>query len=65
MGTRRCTECGAGLASRAAQCPLCGAAAADQIRAAKPVAVSEIERYQADVRRLREQLKEMRGARSA
>jgi predicted amidophosphoribosyltransferase len=59
MAPRLCGECGAGLERRATSCPLCGGS--------KPAAAGEseppppdIDSYQSDVRRLREQLRRLR-----
>jgi predicted RNA-binding Zn-ribbon protein involved in translation (DUF1610 family) len=66
MEQRQCTECGAGLERHAARCPLCGAGGELSVRrAAKARRESDIDRYHADVRRLRDQLKSIRRGASA
>jgi hypothetical protein len=57
MGARRCTECGAELNLRPSECPLCGSDASP--KAARPLG-TDVETYQGDVRRLREQLRKLR-----
>jgi ribosomal protein L40E len=63
MGATSCSECGAGLEPAALTCRLCGAEA----RPARPKSPrpTDVERYQSDVRSLREQLRRMREARPA
>ena len=63
MGATSCTECGAGVEPAARTCRLCGA----EVGPARPKSLraSDVERYQSDVRELREQLRRMREARPA
>jgi hypothetical protein len=57
MGSRRCTECGAELRLETERCPLCGMDHGERQHArAEP----EVESYQSNVRRLREQLRQLR-----
>jgi predicted amidophosphoribosyltransferase len=57
MAPRLCGECGAGLEPRATRCPLCGGSTPAPVGEREP---RDIDSYQADVRRLREQLKALR-----
>lgn len=59
MRPEKCSECGAELRLRPHRCPLCGA---DVTRAPKPKVrkTLTVDRYQEDVRALREQLKKLR-----
>jgi predicted amidophosphoribosyltransferase len=54
-----CSGCGAQLDNDSDRCPLCGAEPRAKVarRASKPV---DVEDYQSDVRKLREQLKKLR-----
>lgn len=59
MASKKCSECGAELRLRPHRCPLCGEVnpeAAGELTKR----VSAPERYQAEVRELREQLKKLR-----
>jgi predicted RNA-binding Zn-ribbon protein involved in translation (DUF1610 family) len=57
MHSQRCTECGAELRLETARCPLCGTDPAERQDArAEP----DVESYQSSVRRLREQLRQLR-----
>ena len=71
MGAKRCSECGAQLRLRSTLCPLCGA---EEAGAAKPgkakpgnepgpdAMVVTADDYQADIRKLREELRRLRDA---
>ncbi len=58
MKPEKCSECGAELRLRPHRCPLCGADVSE-----KPVVKKKtvaVDRYQEDIRALREQLKQLR-----
>jgi predicted amidophosphoribosyltransferase len=58
MKAEKCSACGAELRLRPHRCPLCGADVRDKpVTRKKTVAV---DRYQEDIRALREQLKRLR-----
>ena len=57
MKADRCATCGAELRLRPSRCPLCGADVAER---PGPRKKATTESYQADVRKLREQLKKIR-----
>jgi hypothetical protein len=60
MAGRLCDECGAGLEARATLCPLCGSSAPIVEAVSEPQGASDIDGYQSNVRRLREQLRQLR-----
>jgi predicted amidophosphoribosyltransferase len=71
MGAKRCSECGAQLRLRSTLCPLCGAEEGGDATTAKRKQASKkrpgakvvtVEDYQADMRRLRDELKRLRKA---
>ena len=70
MTVKKCTECGAELRLRSAPCPLCGAephVAAPSKKSedhewSAPEPVADVASYQADIRKLREELKRLREA---
>ena len=59
MRIEKCSECGAELRLRPHRCPLCGADAGRDVKP-KPRKTLTVDRYQEDVRALREQLKKLR-----
>ena len=64
MAARRCRECGAQLRLRSTSCPLCGGEEKKDAEAsarAKPKAeVVNVDDYQSDLRKLREELRRLR-----
>ena len=58
MAGNRCAECGVQLKAETERCPLCGCDAAG--KQTGDSAPTDIDRYQADLRRLREQLRKLR-----
>jgi hypothetical protein len=60
MAARLCGECGAGLEARATLCPLCGSSAPVAEAVIETQEPSDIDGYQSTVRRLREQLRQLR-----
>ena len=60
MGVERCSECGAELRLGPARCPLCGAEPRAKGEPARGSTVENVDHYQSDVRKLREQLKKLR-----
>jgi predicted amidophosphoribosyltransferase len=67
MGAKRCSECGAQLRLRSTLCPLCGAEEARTKKRAKDepgpdAMVVTVDDYQADIRKLREELRRLRDA---
>ena len=57
MKPEKCSECGAELRLRPHRCPLCGADVSEK----KPIKKTlTVDRYQEDIRALREQLKQLR-----
>ena len=59
MRPQKCSECGAELRLRPHRCPLCGADVTREPKP-KPRRTLTVDRYQEDVRALREQLKKLR-----
>ena len=59
---KRCGECGCELKLDSDICPLCGAAPTAKRSRPRPVPEPDIDRYQSDVRKLREELKRLRDA---
>ena len=67
MGAKRCSECGAQLRLRSTLCPLCGAEEAGTKKRGKDepgpdAMVVTVDDYQADIRKLREELRRLRDA---
>ncbi|MDQ4095007.1 MAG: hypothetical protein M3174_02220 [Actinomycetota bacterium] len=69
MAIKECVECGAELKLRSAPCPLCGTdPEAEPKRATwaappkKPQPVTNVDDYQSDLRKLRDELKRLREA---
>ena len=60
MGVKRCSECGAELRLGPARCPLCGAEPRTTAEPQGPGKVENVDHYQSDVRKLRDQLKRLR-----
>ncbi len=63
MAAKNCAECGAELEPRSTSCPLCGTQRQESVKwtaAKKPAGPEAIEGYQADLRKLRAQLKKIR-----
>ncbi len=60
MGVERCSECGAELRLGPARCPLCGAEPKAKPQPQGPAKVENVDHYQSDVRKLRDQLKRLR-----
>ncbi len=59
MHPEKCSECGAELRLRPHRCPLCGSQVSPDSKPKVRKAVT-VDRYQEDVRALREQLKKLR-----
>ena len=59
MAVKRCSECGAELRLGPARCPLCGSDPS-ATRNWAPKKADDVDHYQADLRKLRAQLKELR-----
>ena len=64
MATKKCAECGAELRLRSAPCPLCGTdpEKVEAIATKKADPVNDVDVYQKDLRKLREELKRLREA---
>ena len=69
MGAKQCAECGADLRVRSAPCPLCGTdPSAERSRPdwsqppKETKSPREVDSYQSDLRKLREELKRLREA---
>lgn len=63
MAAKDCAECGAELEPRSTSCPLCGTQRQESVKwtvSKKPDAPENVEDYQADLRKLRAQLKKIR-----
>ncbi|MGI8708335.1 MAG: hypothetical protein ACR2LG_09065 [Actinomycetota bacterium] len=63
MAAKNCAECGAELEPRSTSCPLCGTQRRESVKwttAKKPTVPEDVEDYQADLRKLRAQLKKIR-----
>ena len=62
MAAKKCAECGAELELGSAPCPLCGTEATSKTSERKPKPVADVATYQSDLRKLREELKQLREA---
>jgi hypothetical protein len=67
MGAKRCKECGAQLRLRSTSCPLCGTGEETDApkapgRGKSETSVVNVDDYQSDIRKLREELRRLRDA---
>ena len=68
MSAKECAECGAELRLRSAPCPLCGTDPEAKPKSAtwaapkKVAAVEDVDDYQSHLRKLREELRQLREA---